>query len=118
MLKVTYAIGDTWIDVAASGVWSPRDLERCYRELSVAINLMQSVGSPVRIIADLTQADIQSQNITDIVVQLTESLFSDKIRIAIVVSSVLMKLQIKRIVRGAQSAIFFGTADARLWFEE
>lgn len=97
------------------GTWSIEYMNRHFRELDPIVAAARMRVRSVMVLADLREAPVQSPDVAEIINIGTRRLYRDGDRIAIVVQSSLVKLQMKRVVDCAQVQIFISVAAAYTW---
>jgi hypothetical protein len=115
MLVASYDSHIGWIDVRGTGLWSQEDLDHYVASLpSMLASMRRSIGY-ARVLADLSDANVQTQSMIDQISGFTADLFNTEDRIAIIVPSTLMKMQMRRGVKTAQTEIFVSAIAAKSW---
>lgn len=103
------------VRLVGHGAWSVEYMNRHFRELDPVVATARMRMRNVMVLADLRDAPIQSPDVAEMINIGTRRLYRDGDRIAIVVQSSLVKLQMKRIVDCAQVQIFISVAAACTW---
>ena len=86
------------IRVAGEGFWSEDEIRRHFDELAAIIARRRRLSLPVKALIDLRTATTQSMAVTKIIAEATERLYSDPSdRVAIIVPTMLLKLQFERV---------------------
>ena len=101
------------IRVTGAGLFSEDEARGHFEALSLLIARRRRSAGQVRMLIDLRQAATQPAAITAMIAEQTGRLYSDPSdRVAIVVGSVLLKLQLKRVHRAQSVGVFLSPEEA------
>lgn len=103
------------VKLHGSGVWSLDYLNQHFRELDAVIAQARRRNPNVLVLVDLRDAPVQSPEVAECINANTRRVYRNHDRIAIVVQSSLVKLQMKRVVDCAHVQIFISVAAAYTW---
>jgi hypothetical protein len=103
------------IKIQGHGLWSLDYLNQHFRELDAIIAQARRWNPDVLALVDLREAPVQSPEVAESINANTRRVYRDQDRIAIVVQSSLVKLQMKRVVDCAHVQIFISVSAAYTW---
>lgn len=111
---ISYAEADAGvIYVIGRGFWTDDIVNQHFAELRRTASLVRRQSKFVRVLVDLRLASVQSPAVAGRIKEETRLIWTDRDRIAVVIQSVLAKLQIDRIVSNGNHASFIAIEDAR-----
>lgn len=96
-----------------SGTWESRSLARFRTELVEALDRLQRLQSPPRLLIDARSAAVQTQDIVSDLQRFASDF--QFVRVAVVVATTLTKMQIQRIVPSPSHRVFQSQDDALQW---
>jgi urease gamma subunit len=104
-----------FIRITGVGFWTPAEIDTHFDELGDLIARMRQVRTDVRILVDLRESGVQSpETIARISARITDA-YRDGDRIAMVLSSSLAKMQMKRAIQNLQHEMFVSPKAAEQW---
>lgn len=115
MLVVSFNDEGGWIDVGGSGFWTQQDLDGYVASLPAVLTKARRVDGRAALLADISAAAVQTQDVIDRISDFTAEMFTADDRIAVVIPSMIMKMQMRRGVKGAQMQIFASREEAKNW---
>ena len=115
MLVVSFNDEGGWIDVSGSGFWTQEDMDRYVAALPAMLAKARRAEGRATLLADISDAAVQTQDVIDRISEFTAEMFTAEDKIAIVIPSMIMKMQMRRGVKGAQLQIFASKDEAKDW---
>lgn len=115
--SITGDRGRRLIRARVEGMFSVEELQRFRREHQAAVRALGGPSGGYDMITDLTGFAIQAQPITQTLHSVIADLPLRPTRSAIVVSSVLLRLQLKRTIPNDKIRFFDTVAEADLWLK-
>jgi len=115
MITIKPSDGGGIIRTVGSGRWSLDDVDSYFEELSARIAAIRLSGRPVRLLSDVTDAEIQWQAIEARIIEHSTSLYKEGDRTALVVKSNLLKGYVRPLVLKRETALFCSLAAAETW---
>lgn len=106
-IGVVYVIG--------RGFWTDDMVDRHFMELRRTAALVRRNAACVRVLVDLRNASVQSPAVAARIKAETRLIWTERDRIAVVLQSVLAKMQINRVVDHGNHASFVAIEDAHRW---
>lgn len=103
------------LQVRVDGSWTISEVERYAREAGVQFNAARTAGGSLRYLIDLTGAHVLSQELMDPLAKAGMQYSRDDDRIALVVGSTLLKIQMRRMLGDAPVPIFLSAKEAMNW---
>lgn len=106
------------VRVTLRGYWSLDDLDRFHRALDdvVARHRARPSGSqPLRFLMDGREQQVQSRDVIEGLQRHAVHRAGEDVRVAVIVASMIRKLQADRVSPAANRAVFFDEAEARAW---
>jgi hypothetical protein len=101
--------------VKVTGSWTLPDVARYASEAGLQFEKARGLAGRLRLLVDLARTDILSQDVIDPLAKAGMQYSQPTDKVAIVVQSMLMKLQMKRMIGDAPSPIFLSEAEAASW---
>lgn len=114
-LGISYDVARGHILVSGAGFWKPDDMNRHFEQLTGYVNRERGDRGPIKILVDMRGTSTQSSETATNVGEWTDRLFRPGDRIAFVVSSALVKMQMNRVARGADYGYFEDHDAAQDW---
>jgi len=106
------------ISIEGRGLFTAEDVASHFRQLGTIISRHHASGQVVRALIDLKGAAIQPMGIATSIAEATNRLYSKPTdRVAILVASSLLKMQLKRIHADRPFEIFISEAEARAFLQ-
>ncbi|WP_174297356.1 STAS/SEC14 domain-containing protein [Sphingomonas bacterium] len=102
-----------YLAVGGSGLYTLLESQEHFRELSAAVGGLRKAGRPVRVLVDLRDGAPQTAEVAAHIKGANAVIFRKGDRIAIIVKSTLLKLQVKRLHMRSESEVFVSEAAAR-----
>lgn len=103
------------IRVVGTGHWSPADVEIHFAALHRLIAGRRAVAAPVLVLVDLTASPVQESAIAERIGRATTRVYKESDRVAVIVTSCLLKMQMKHVVDVANLEFFISHNAARMW---
>lgn len=107
--------------ISMRGFWSTAVLHEFNIALDALIAQHQrsaTNASPLRILVDGREQDVQSQEVIEALRQRASVRAGSGVRVAVVVATMLRKLQAERVSPNANRAVFFDESEARAWLRD
>lgn len=101
--------------VKVMGSWTLPEVERYAREAGLQFPRARQSAGQLRLLIDLSAADVLSQALMAPLAKAGMQYARADDRVALVVGSTLLKLQMKRMIGGAPAGIFLSEREARGW---
>lgn len=101
--------------VTVMGSWTLPEVERYAREAGLQFPRARQSAGQLRLLIDLSAADVLSQALMVPLAKAGMQYARADDRVALVVGSTLLKLQMKRMIGGAPAGIFLSEREARGW---
>jgi hypothetical protein len=114
-LALDYDEARNLIRVVGSGRWRLDQFERHVRRVEAAARGARRTNGYVRLIMDLRGAGIQSADVSRRMIEVGETLYKPYDRVALIVGSEVMKLQIENTRRRAEAAYFLSPEAGEAW---
>lgn len=114
-LTIMPAGPDGIIGVVGRGFWDTALVTAHFADLGSHIARVRAPAMPVRVLVDLRGAPPQRPEVTTIVRQATLALYRPADRVAVVVESSLVKIQMRRILDCSKMTFFISIDAARTW---
>ncbi len=102
------------IHAEVNGFWSLGDVANYLRHLSRMIATMRSEYRRARVIVDARQLPVQSADVIK-TFKAANDLFLEGDRVAIIVASSLLKMQLSRSIEGYETKVFISIDAAKTW---
>lgn len=103
------------VHVVGTGFWSPASITAHFNLLEQRLKAVRARHGMVRALIDLRNAPVQSPETASIIQQATTRIYRPEDRIAIVRSSLLLDLQMKRSVDASPLQTFTTIDEAKAW---
>ena len=103
------------VRIRGQGFWSQELLDRHFAELRNVIAEARRHSSSLRVIVDLTKAGVQTAEISQSIEAFRNEAYGPEDRVAIVVSSSLVKLQLRRSLTRELTKFFISLNAAETW---
>lgn len=103
------------IHIVGSGLWSAATAERNFLDMQAAAATARQQMPNLRVLVDIRAAAVQTPEATARMQGHIESLWGSTDRIAVVVGSILAKMQVDRVTDSQTHRIFATIADAKAW---
>lgn len=103
------------IRVLGQGQWSTEQLELHFTALGGLIEERRRAGDKILVLADLRDSLVQDGAVVERLGRATSGIYRDGDRIAVVVASSLLKMQLKRVANVANVEFFVSMNAARTW---
>lgn len=101
--------------VRVAGMWTMPEVERYGREVGARFAAARAQAGALRLLIELSRTEILSQNLLAPLAEAGMRYSQPDDRVAMVVTSSLMKLQMKRMVGDTPVSIFVSEGAARTW---
>lgn len=101
--------------IHVTGSWTLPEVERYAQEAGVQFAKARQHAGTLRLLIDLSRTEILSQAIIDPLAKAGMQYARPDDQVALVVSSALMKLQMKRMIGDAPTPIFISDEEAASW---
>jgi len=99
----------------AEGFWSLPMTEQHVAAWIKCIRRIHSEGRTVRVIADLSRAQTQSQEVASMVQRQVAGLYREGDRIAVIVKASLLKTQLRRVLNSHRAMYFTDADEGERW---
>jgi len=107
------------IHFSASGRWDEAKVIELNKELLKTAKPFTEAKRPIRVLGDLREFNVQTQEIADLMRQSQEgSAALGVVKMAILCSSALVKMQFQRVSEALNLQVFENEADAVAWLRE
>lgn len=103
------------IEVRGSGIWSPVYADAHFMRLQFALVQLRHAKGVARVLVDLSEAMVQPADTAARVKYWTGKLYREGDRVAMVVASSLLKIQMRHAVAITAFEVFISDRAARLW---
>jgi len=103
------------IRVAAQGFWSVKQATDHFNQLSASVRDLHGRGIKVSVIVDLRGADAQGQDVAKLLSEDGTGIYRAGDKVAMVVPSSLVKLQLRRVVEVEFHQFFLTLEEAEAW---
>jgi len=103
------------LTVSVSGSWTLPEVDRYAREAGPAFEKAREKVGSLRLLIDLGSADVLSQALMDPLAKAGMQYSRADDRVALVVASILLKLQMRRMLGDAPVPIFLSAKEAETW---
>ena len=114
-LSFTGAPGDPFIQVTGTGLWSPADIERHFRELDKLLRNMRVRQGFARALVDMSGAKVQTAESAAALDRWTGLIYRDRDEVAVVCTSTLLAMQTRRTAKIYRRAVFTDKGSAVAW---
>lgn len=114
-LRIEIDSATTIVRVFGSGMWPEPYARAHFEELDRTLRRLRSRGSPLRVLVDIRDAVVQKPETAQCVSAATNNIYRSCDRIAIVVASSLLKLQIRRSTDTGLHRLFSSYNAAETW---
>lgn len=114
-LQAAYDPATGIVGVSGHGAWSEAVVRHHFAELARLLQSIRARGEPVLVLVDLRAAEHQAPHIAALVEQLASTTHAPDDRVAIMASSSLVKLQMKRAAAQSQREFFLSMNAALTW---
>ncbi len=115
MFNFTFDPAEGILCVRVVGSWTLPEVERYGREAGAQFAVARQRAGLLRLLVDLSETDILSQSVMDPLAKAGMQYARADDRVALVVNSTLLKLQMKRMIGDAPAAIFVTVDEAAAW---
>ncbi|HZV58406.1 MAG TPA: STAS/SEC14 domain-containing protein [Sphingobium sp.] len=115
MFNFTFDPAGGILRVRVVGSWTLPEVERYAREARERFIAARQRAGLLRLLVDLSETDILSQIVIDPLAKAGMQYSHPDDRVALVVSSTLLKLQMRRMMGDAPAAIFASADEAAAW---
>ena len=103
------------IRVVGTGLWTVAYIEEHFIAVGALMDRVRKHGAGVMVLVDLSGAPVQTADVARHISIGTDRIFRSPDRLALLVQSPLAKLQLKRVVTRANTAIFVSRHAAEAW---
>ena len=114
-MTATYDESRGIVHVVGRGQWTVPQVREHFAELDVLVRRLRLRSLPVMALIDLRESSIQSQEVTDCIASSSGAIYQESDRVAIIVQSSLMKMQMKRASHAPNTEIFISPSAAETW---
>jgi len=118
MFTFAFAPSTAILRVHVTGSWTLPEVERYGREAGIQFAKARQQAGSLRLLVNLARTEILSQAIVAPLAKAGMQYSRPDDRVALVVHSPLMKLQMKRMIGDAPTPIFVSDEDAVLWLTD
>jgi hypothetical protein len=101
--------------VYGAGFWTLESLNSHFDALRLVVDRRRASGDKIKVLVDLREASVQNSDVTAAISLRTSEIYAVEDRVAIVVSSSLAKLQMRRSVHRVQHEFFISQQAAKTW---
>ncbi|WP_445191864.1 hypothetical protein ACT009_15005 [Sphingomonas sp. Tas61C01] len=115
MITIKPDDGEGIIRTVGSGRWSLDDVDTHFKKLSVRIAALRESGRPIRLLSDVTNAEIQWPVIEARIIDVSTRLYRSGDRTALVVKNNLLKGYVRPLILKRETALFCSLAAAETW---
>lgn len=105
------------IQIWGSGLWSRAEVDAHFDELDGEIRQKRTRFPHIRVLVDIRESGVQTQDTAEGVTLGTRRIYREGDRIAIIVASSLVKMQMRRAVEHRELQIFISPSAAVTWLE-
>lgn len=103
------------INSVGTGIWSSELLDSYVAALEQAVRTARQASPNVRAISDLREAGVQTAPITERATEVLLRLFVPGDRVAVIVQSILLKMQMRRVLNVGTVEFFLSRSEAENW---
>ena len=103
------------IRVVGSGFWRPEEIEAVLDQLAALVARAHADGRGARVLVDMTESGAQLGDTVQRIRRRSAAIYKAGDRLAVVLGSALLKRQVTRVERAADTAIFDDIAAADNW---
>lgn len=114
-LSFTGAPGDPFIQVTGTGLWSPADIERHFRELDRVLRTMRTRQGFARVLVDMSGAKVQTAEAAAALDRWTGLAYRERDEVAVICTSTLLAMQTRRTTKIYYRAVFTEKSSAIVW---
>lgn len=114
-LKAWYDPATRVVNLSGAGLWSLEETLRYQHEIERVLRIARSEGPAVRILADNRCASVQAKEVVDATSAFTKRVLNSCDKLAIVVDTILAKMQMRRSIDKAETEVFLSLEDALAW---
>lgn len=114
-LSFTGAPGDPFIQVTGTGLWSPADIERHFRDLDKVLRGMRARRGFARVLVDMSEANVQTSEGAAALDHWTGLAYRERDEIAVICTSTLLAMQTRRTAKIYHRAVFTDKEAAIAW---
>lgn len=105
------------LSVKVIGSWTMPEVERYAREAGGQFDIARKAAGSLRLLVDLSDAEILSQSIIEPLAKAGMQYSRPDDRVALVVGTTLLKLQMRRMIGDAPTPIYLSVKDAADWLQ-
>ncbi len=105
------------ITIFGQGLWTPATIAAHFRQMERAMNDMRARYAATRILCDIRFQLVQPQEIVESIRDGIERLYTPADRLATVVGSSLVKMQLRRQLARANAQYFISVDAAKTWLD-
>lgn len=114
-LSIAFDLASGRIELRGTGFWSVRQVSAHFAELSAIIGEIHAAGTTASVLVDLTEGVIQSPEVAHLIATNTARLYADGDAIAMLVSTSLAKMQMRRVLDPRFHDFFLSRSAAETW---
>lgn len=103
------------VHVYGRGSWTMRQIDEHFAQLTLLLARQRERAGQVLVLVDLTNADVQPPEVIHRIRQATTQLYCDQDRVAVIVRTSLLKLQMRRAAEARNTEFFVSRNAALTW---
>lgn len=103
------------ITVIGTGYWTSSYIAEHFRHVADLVRAHRAAGIPIRVLVDLRQSDVQSQETVEHMGRSTAQIYAEGDRVALLVSSSLARIQMRRAANISIREFFASLDEAEAW---
>lgn len=115
LLAISAAPGEPFILVMGSGLWPVEHVERHFRDLERELRAMRVRAGFARVLVDLAEAQVQTTEAAAMLNHWTGRIYRMRDEVAVVCTSTLLAMQLRRETKAYHRAIFPDRKAALAW---
>jgi hypothetical protein len=114
-LSFTAAPGEPFVQVIGTGLWSPVEIERHFRELDKVLRPIRARQGFARLLIDMSEAKVQTVESAAALDRWTGLTYRARDEVAVICTSTLLAMQTRRTAKIYHRAVFTEKTSAIAW---
>lgn len=114
-LSFNAAPGEPFIQVTGTGLWSPSEIERHFRELDKVLRAVRARRGFARLLIDMSEAKVQTAESAAALDRWTGLTYRERDEVAVICTSTLLAMQTRRTAKIYHRAVFTEKNSAVAW---
>jgi hypothetical protein len=114
-LSFTAVPGEPFVQVTGTGLWSPAEIERHFRDLDKVLRSIRARHGSARLLIDMSEAKVQTAESAAALDRWTGLTYRERDIVAVICTSTLLAMQTRRTAKIYHRAVFTERSSAVAW---